>query len=133
MVKCVELSDEAIEIVNRAKEENALPSFRMALEHVIKRYLENQIPQIVHAVLEELSKNHLSIERLRWSTQTAEQNSIFILDALNTILQTGDYCFCIPVSDNESPVITASKEELRRKLAHFKQQADDKKAKYPNP
>lgn len=70
-------------------------------------------------------------ERLRWATTVAEQNSIVILDILNTLLLKNytEIEEVIPVDTFESPIITESKEIIRRKIHHFKEQKDNRKRK----
>ena len=79
------------------------------------------------AVSEELDKHYYSKERLRWSTQTAEQNSIVMLDAINTLLFMFDAETLIPADNAPHKVITQSKHMMKEKIAHFKQMSDDRK------
>lgn len=73
------------------------------------------------------SKNYYAFfERLRWATRTSEENSIFLLDAVNTILVNDNIKDGVPVEVYMHPVIATSKANHKRKVEHFKQAKDDR-------
>ena len=76
-----------------------------------------------------MNDSYLSKERLKWSLQTAEQNSIILLDAVNTLLHNENLNTCITTDFLPNEVITQSKNNLKEKITHFKQKSDDRKAK----
>ena len=80
-------------------------------------------------VRKELEENYLPKERIRWGVQTAEQNTIMMMDVLNTLLWLFNAKNCYRVGEITHPVIKESKDELKKKIAHFKQKSDERKSK----
>lgn len=121
------LSDKDMEILEQFKEENGFSSNSNAVSYLIRHSKDKEEEKIAKAVSEELDKHYYSKERLRWSTQTAEQNSIVMLDAINTLLFMFDAETLIPADNAPHKVITQSKHMMKEKIAHFKQMSDDRK------
>lgn len=95
-------------------------------------YMENldediRNQKLVDLFMETFSKNYYAFfERLRWATRTSEENSIFLLDAVNTILVNDNIKDGVPVEVYMHPVIATSKANHKRKVEHFKQAKDDR-------
>ena len=77
----------------------------------------------------ELEDNYLPKERIRWGVQTAEQNTIVMMDVLNSLLWMLNAKNCYRVGEITHPVIKESKDELKKMIAYFKQKSDEKKVK----
>lgn len=127
--KTIYISDEDLELLKKYKNEMKLKTDSAAISHLIHSTEESFEEKIAVAVRKELDKNYYQKERLRWSTVTAEQNSIILLDMLNTLFYKFDINACIPVDLTEHVAITQSRDRLKEKIAHFKQKADERKAK----
>lgn len=125
------LDEKEIQFLNTVREEYNLVSESAALHFVLEEYkkLREEEVLISKAIKKHEEENIGLHERLRWSTRTSEQNTITILDILNTILLKNNITECVPVDVIESPVITTSKKQMKEKLAYFKQQKDDRKNK----
>lgn len=90
---------------------------------------EQGFEELAVAVRKELEENYLPKERIRWGVQTAEQNTIMMMDVLNTLLWLLNAKNCYRVGEITHPVIKESKDELKKKIAHFKQKSDERKSK----
>lgn len=64
----------------------------------------------------------------------AEQNTIILLDVMNTILEQEfpEIDSLIPVDVYESPVIAESRSIIKKKIQHFKQRKDYRESKKKN-
>ncbi|MCQ2510851.1 MAG: MSL1 family protein [Lachnospiraceae bacterium] len=130
MKKTFDLSETTLQQIELIRVEKGFATTKQTLEFIIQAYPSINLEEaFADAVVKALDKKYVSKERLRWSLQTAEQNTIVILDILNTYLLRNHIDKGIPVDVLPSPVIENSRNRIKEKLAHFKQQADDKKAK----
>lgn len=77
----------------------------------------------------ELEQNYLPKERIRFGVQTAEQNSVILLDAINTLLHMFNAKNCISVEVAPHPVITQSRTAVKKQIAKAKQRKDERKSK----
>lgn len=135
--KFFELSDKAIDILERVKKEKNIKTDVKALEYILQSYDDGQVEnkeqyaeQISDLVLTKIQKEYYKFfERLRWSTRESEINSTLILDAINTELIKNKVDDCIPISVIESPVIKMSREIYKKKIDYFKQKKEDRKLK----
>lgn len=129
--KTYNMKDTEIIFLEQIRQEQKLGSEIAALHFVLKEYqtLREEEILISKAIKKHEEENIGLHERLRWSTRTSEQNTITILDILNTILLKNNITECVPVDVIESPVIATSKKQMKEKLAYFKQQKDDRKNK----
>ena len=84
---------------------------------------------IAKAVVNEMEESYMKSERLKWATKTAEQNSTVLLDAINTLLHMMKADTLISVEFAPHPIIQKSKQNIKDKIAHFKQQSDERKRK----
>ena len=126
--KCIHLSDEDIILLNAIKKKYGLRSDSQVISYLLhKDELGNK--EVAEAVRKELEEHYLSKERIRWGVQTAEQNSIVLMDAINSILWVMGVKNSYRVDELTHPVIKDSTEELKRKIAHFKQKSDERKRK----
>ena len=66
-------------------------------------------------------------ERLKWATKTSEQNSIVLLDAVNTLLHMFKADALISAELAPSIVVQQSQKNIKEKIAYFKQKSDERK------
>lgn len=85
--------------------------------------------QISKRLVNELEENYMKSERLKWATKVAEQNSIVLLDAMNTMLHMLKADALISVEFAPHPIIQQSQQNIKSKIAHFKQKSDERKRK----
>lgn len=131
MNKHFDLSEDELNIILQVKEEQNLKSEKKALIYILQQYKKNQDLEnsLINAYRKIEEEKRAYNERLRWATTIAEQNSIVLLDILNTLLLKyyPELEEVIPVDTFESPIITESKEIIKRKIHHFKEQKDNRK------
>ena len=86
--KTYNMKDTEIIFLEQIRQEQKLGSEIAALHFVLKEYqtLREEEVLISKAIKKHEEENIGLHERLRWSTRTSEQNTITILDILNTIL-----------------------------------------------
>lgn len=125
------LEESNLIILKKLQEELKLSSGSQVINYLLKQEAEQPAMEekIAIAVRKELEENYLSKERIRWGVQTAEQNSMVILDVLNTLLHKEKLSTCIDVDFAPSPVIEQSKERIKRRIHYFKQKSDERKSK----
>lgn len=121
------ITEKNLEILKRVKDEKGFTTDSQVINYLLAKEADPSEKQIAIAVREELEKNYIQSQRLRWSTQTAEQNSIIILDILNTWLQKNDIGDCISVEFAAAPVIQQSRSIIKERIAYFKQKSDERK------
>lgn len=121
------LTEKNLETLKRVKDEKGFTTDSQVINYLLAKEDDHTEKQIAIAVREELEKNYIQSQRLRWSTQTAEQNSIIILDILNTWLQKNDIGDCISVEFATAPVIQQSRSIIKERIAYFKQKSDERK------
>lgn len=126
--KCLYLSDEAAERLMEIKKTHNFKSDGQTVSFLIQKYDEEK-EDIAVAVRKELEENYLPKERIRWGVQTAEQNSVMLLDAMNTLLWMLNAEKCFRADEIVHPVLKESKEEMKRKIAYFKQKSDERKSR----
>lgn len=123
----IKLTEEADELLQQYKKENGIKTDGAAITHLLMASENNK--RIAIAVREELETNYMSKDRLKWGVQTAEQNSIVMLDAINTMLHMFQAEACISTELAPHPVVEQSRNKLKEKIAHFKQKSDERKSK----
>lgn len=111
------------------KEKYSFSTLSQVINFLIQQAMENQEEKIAKTVIREFDQNYMSKERMKWALQTAEQNTIVLLDVANTLLFKEDKMSCITTDFATNSVIAESREHLKEKIAHFKQKSDDRKAK----
>ena len=126
MRKGIYLTDEDAELLHQKKQELGLKSESAVISYLLHQQEEEKI---AIAVREELEKNYLPKERIRWGVQTAEQNSIILLDAINTLLTIMKAEVCIPAELSPHKVVEQSKQRLKERLDYFKQKKADRESK----
>ena len=130
MRKQFDLSDEALSVIRSVHEQHGFKSERLAVEYILRNFDTREADEkIADAVVKKLDTDYIQRDRLKWSTQTAEQNSIILLDCLNTLLFSMNIQDIVPVDSAPSPVIRNSKTRIKERIAWFKQQSDERKAK----
>lgn len=128
--KTFDLSNESIQILEKAQKENGFKTQKQTLEYILHSYQSNNdIDRNMDAFVNALDKKYFSKDRLRWSLQTAEQNTIIILDILNTYLLRNHIDKGIPVDILPSPVIENSRKRIQEKIAHSKQPSQERRSK----
>lgn len=133
MRKYLEIPEDNLEILQQVKLEQGLRTDSAAMNHIISEYdrlhkKEKDDDQKLEDFLNKLM-NHRVMTRIRFASETAEKNSIYLLDAINTMLQKEQIYDAVPLEMIPSPVIETSKELYKQKLDHFKQQAENRKRK----
>ncbi|MBO5485047.1 MAG: hypothetical protein J6K58_06730 [Lachnospiraceae bacterium] len=128
MQKCIYLSEEDRELLKEYRQELGLHSDSQAISYLI-RHSKKQNEELAVAIREELEKNYLPKERIKWATKVAEQNSIVLLDAMNTLMHMLKAETCISVELAPHPVVAQSQERIKEKIAYFKQKSDERKNK----
>lgn len=125
------LEESNLIILKKLQEELKLSSGSQVINYLLKQAAEQPAMEekIAIAVRKELEENYLSKERIRWGVQTAEQNSMVILDVLNTLLHKEKLSTCIDVDFAPSPVVEQSKERIKKRIHYFKQKSDERKSK----
>ena len=125
------LEESNLIILKKFQEELKLSSGSQVINYLLKQAAEQPAMEekIAIAVRKELEENYLSKERIRWGVQTAEQNSMIILDVLNTLLHKEKLSTCIDIDFAPSPVIEQSTDRIKRRLHYFKQKSDERKSK----
>lgn len=87
---------------------------------------------IAKAVVKEFEENYMKSERLKWATKTAEQNSIVLLDSVNTLLHMFKADALISAELAPSIVVQQSQKNIKEKIAYFKQKSDERKRQGKN-
>lgn len=126
--KSVYLSEEDLQLLKEYKEKNGFNSDSQVFSYLLRKTRDEK-EELVVAIREELEKNYLPKERIKWATKVAEQNSIVMLDAINTILFALNLDSRIPVEVMPHKIISSSQDDLKQKIAHFKQMSDERKSK----
>ncbi len=125
--KSIYFSDEEYKKMEEIKAKYGLSS-----DSAVMRFLLHQgelSEQLANKLVNQLEENYMKSERLKWGVKTAEQNSIVILDAINTMLHMMKAESLISVEFAPHPVVEKSQENLKNKIAHFKQKSDERKRK----
>lgn len=125
----VYLSEGNKALLTQMKNDYGFASESQVINYLLKKESDNAEERIAQAVRKELEENYLPKERIKWATQTAEQNSIVILDVLNTLLHKEKLRTCIDTDFAPSPVIEQSRERIKERIHYFKQKSDERKAK----
>jgi hypothetical protein len=125
------IEESNLSIIKSLQEDLGLSSESQVINYLLKQAVEQPAMEqrIAVAVRKELEENYLSKERIRWGVQTAEQNSMVILDVLNTLLHKEKLSTCIDVDFAPSPVVEQSKERIKKRIHYFKQKSDERKSK----
>ena len=125
------IEESNLSIIKSLQEDLGLSSESQVINYLLKQAVEQPAMEqrIAVAVRKELEGNYLSKERIRWGVQTAEQNSMVILDVLNTLLHKEKLSTCIDVDFAPSPVVEQSKERIKKRIHYFKQKSDERKSK----
>ena len=125
------IEESNLSIIKSLQEDLGLSSESQVINYLLKQAVEQPAMEqrIAVAVRKELEENYLSKERIRWGVQTAEQNSMVILDVLNTLLHKEKLSTCIDVDFAPSPVVEQSKGRIKKRIHYFKQKSDERKSK----
>ena len=125
------IEESNLSIIKSLQEDLGLSSESQVINYLLKQAVEQPAMEqrIAVAVRKELEENYLSKERIRWGVQTAEQNSMVILDVLNTLLHKEKLSTCIDVDFAPSPVVEQSKERIKKRIHYIKQKSDERKSK----
>lgn len=126
--KCIYLSEEELSILKSIKKEQGIKSDSQVVAWLLRKSELDQ-KELAIVIRKELEENYLPKERIRWGVQTAEQNSIVLLDAMNTLLHMLNAKDCISTEVAAHPVIVQSQDSIKRKIAYFKQKSDERKSK----
>ena len=125
------IEESNLSIIKSLQEDLGLSSESQVINYLLKQAVEQPAMEhrIAVAVRKQLEENYLSKERIQWGVQTTEQNSMVILDVLNTLLHKEKLSTCIDVDFAPSPVVEQSKERIKKRIHYFKQKSDERKSK----
>lgn len=135
MVKKYVVKQKHIDLVEQVKSDYGLKNDSAALRYIIEEYEKNcqkkkENSELIEDFLEAYHQKYYALfDRLRWASQTAEMNSMILLDAINTMLVLQDVKEGVLTDTFMSPVLALSKSAYKEKIAHFKQKKDDRKHK----
>ena len=125
--KNIYFTNEEYKKLQEMKEEYGLKSDSAAVSFLLQ---SGELKQnIAKEVIKELEENYMKSERLKWATKTAEQNSIVLLDAINTMLHMLKADALISVEFAPHPIIQQSQQKIKNRIAHFKQKSEERKRK----
>ena len=125
--KNIYFTEEEYEKLQNVKKEFGLKTDSAAVSFLLQS--DSVSKNIAKAVVNEMEESYMKNERLKWATKIAEQNSIVLLDAMNTFLHMIKADALISVEFAPHPIIKKSKQNIKDKIAHFKQQSDERKRK----
>lgn len=125
MKKHYDLPEHIVDIIHSVMEENSIVYEVDAVKFIIQDYAAGlTVAEKTAEVIDE--KFNKIFTRLRLGVRTAEQNSIVIKDALNTLLyEFPDIDCCMYTDNNKHKVIDESEEFLKEKIARYKQIKDN--------
>ena len=123
--KNIYFTEEEYEKLQNVKKEFGLKTDSAAVSFLLQS--DSVSKNIAKAVVNEMEESYMKSERLKWATKIAEQNSIVLLDAMNTFLHMIKADALISVEFAPHPII--KKSNIKDKIAHFKQQSDERKRK----
>ena len=83
--KNIYFTEEEYEKLQNVKKEFGLKTDSAAVSFLLQS--DSVSKNIAKAVVNEMEESYMKSERLKWATKIAEQNSIVLLDAMNTFLQ----------------------------------------------
>ena len=123
--KNIYIDEKEYDVLQSIKKEYGLKTDSAAISFLLQS--GNISENIAKAVVNEMEESYMKSERLKWATKTAEQNSTVLLDAMNTLLHMMKADTLISVEFAPHPIIEKSKQNIKDKIAHFKQAADERK------
>ena len=129
MKKTLYISESNVQLLEQIKGKYGFTSASQVVNYLITKEAEGTEKQIAEAVRKELEEQYIQKDRLKWATQVAEQNTIVLLDAINTLLHQEKIDHCIGVDLLPSPVIAESQERLKDRIRYFKQKSDDRRSR----
>lgn len=130
--KTYRLSDEDLEYINSISEQYNIDNTK-ALEKIIGEHrqqrdtkqLSKEIAAEVISAFEEKYKN--TFTRIRLAATGADQNSLILLEMLNSVLvatKLNEHAYTSRIA--KSKVWIECEKEVKRRIAHFKQKKDNK-------
>ena len=127
VTRAINFSDEDYEKLKAIKKKYNLKSDSATIKFLLGT--GELSDEIAKKLVDEIEENYMKSERLKWATKVSEQNSIVLLDVMNTILHMLKADTLISVDFAPHPVIQKSQEKIKNKIAHFKQKSDERKRK----
>lgn len=130
ILKSFLLSEDEMEVIREAKEQEGYQTEVAALRHILFEYKkmqneEEQSRRVAEEILRIFSTKYEEYwKRLYSSVRASDKTLVVIQDVLNTILIAEEYENCIPVDSYTSPVMQESIKNLKRKIAKRKQKKD---------
>lgn len=125
VTRAINFSDEDYEKLKEIKKMYNLKSDSATISFLLG---EGELSeQIAKKLVNQLEENYMKSERLKWATKTAEQNSIVILDAINTLLHMFKADALISAELAPNVVVEQSQKNIKDKIAYFKQKSDERK------
>lgn len=126
MRKHYDLMNSHIKIIHEVMEEEGFRFEVDALRFIIVNYKKNK--DAAEEVVKAFDEKYKDLfTRLRLATRTSEQNSIVLLDAINTLLfEFQNAKMLMPAEEGTiHPVVSSSKANLKEKINSYKQRKDN--------
>lgn len=129
MRKQFSLEEIDLDIINKVKKDFSFRNESETLRYILRRFSKNE--QKLNFIADDVYfKFKDDITRLRLGLRTAEQNSIIILDLLNTLLYEYKIDILMPAySYTTHDLVTKSKERIKEIIEANKQRKDNKNNK----
>ena len=122
------LSEASIIKLHEIMEDKNIKTETAAIEFLIEGYGKNK--ELADEIVDTLFERDKAFrERVRWATRAAETNTYMLLDGLNTILLDRGNEYCSHIEVTMSPVLKQSQDKIKERLAHFKQEKDNRERK----
>ena len=131
------MTDECLQVIKETQERRQFATQTQALHHIIteyrcmiekdagKREEDDVARKIAAAVKAELTP---LLRQIRSSGSETEHYAYLMLDAINTMLYDANAAFLIPAfGEMQHKVLEESEENYRERLAHRKQNSDNRK------
>lgn len=126
MKKHYNLPEQTVNIIHKVMEEKNFKYEVDAVIFIIGHYAQNKF--FKDETLKAFDEKYKDLfTRLRLATRTAEQNSIVLLDAVNTLLYEFQSAKLLMPAEEGTihPVISSSKANLKEKINSYKQRKDN--------
>lgn len=132
--KHFDLEPEDVNILDKVKKEKGFNTEKRALQYILREFdkQRNIEQQVLHALYKYDEQRAEFMERLKWATKIAEENTTILIDCINTVLVQQKIDDCVMVDVYESPVINAARKNVKRKIERRKQIKDNNARKNRN-
>ncbi|MGL4484929.1 MAG: hypothetical protein ACRCUS_08265 [Anaerovoracaceae bacterium] len=127
-VKTMRLTESAIEVIHKVMEEEKINSEALAVGYIISEYEKRQ--SLAEEIVETFNRmNKPWMDRVKFAASAADDNSLDLIHAVNTILYELGYEYPIDIDKFKNKILLDAEKNRKIKKSHFKQVADSKKRK----